>query len=154
MLPEGAALHSLEDSALELAESACGLAKRVHPMPQQSVGNLVRSMNCCYSNLIEGHRAHTKDIEHALADAFWSEQKIRDLRLEAVAHIHTQKLIDEGRDPAALPASAAYARWLHQQFRQHLPSDMLWVENQDTGERHEVVPGQLRQLDVTVGRHT
>ena len=55
-----------------------------------------------------------------------------DLQLEAVARIHTQRLIDEGRDSAAWPASAAYACWLHQQFCRHLPSDMLWVENHDT----------------------
>jgi Fic family protein len=153
MLPEEAALQSLEDSALKLAESASGLAKRIHPILQKSVGDLVRSMNCYYSNLIEGHNTHPRDIERALADDFSNEPKKRDLQQEAVAHIHVQKLIDEGRDPAVWPASVAYARWLHQQFCERLPPDMLWVENQNTGERHEVVPGQLRRVDVTVGRH-
>jgi Fic family protein len=146
MLPEEAALQSL-------AENASGLAKRIHPILQKSVGDLVRSMNCYYSNLIEGHNTHPRDIERALADDFSNEPKKRDLQQEAVAHIHVQKLIDEGRDPAVWPASAAYARWLHQQFCERLPPDMLWVENQNTGERHEVVPGQLRRVDVTVGRH-
>ena len=153
MLPEGAALRSLEHSALELAESASGLAKRVHPILQQSVGDLVRSMNCYYSNLIEGHHAHPRDIERALAEDFSSEPRKRDLQLEAVAHVHVQKLIDEGRDPAVWPASAAYACWLHQRFCEHLPSYMLRVDNKDSGERHEVVPGQLRRVDVTVSRH-
>ena len=153
MLPEAAALHSLEHSALELAECASGLAKRVHPNLQQSVGDLVRSMNCYYSNLIEGHHAHPRDIERALEGNFSNEPKMHDLQLEAVAHVHVQKLIDEGRDPTAWPASAAYACWLHQRFCEHLPSNMLWVGNKDTGERHEVVPGQLRRADVTVGEH-
>lgn len=153
MLPEEAASHSLEDSALRLAESACGLAKRVHPILRQSVGDLIRSMNCYYSNLIEGHNTHPRDIERALAEDFSDEPRKRDLQIEAVAHIHVQKLIDDGRDPAVWPASAAYASWLHQQFCEHLPSDMLWVENQVTGERHEIVPGQLRHADVAVGRH-
>lgn len=48
MLPEEVALQSLEDSALKLVESASGLAKRAHPMLQQSVGDLVRSMNCYF----------------------------------------------------------------------------------------------------------
>lgn len=91
MLPEEAALHSLEDSALKLVESASGLAKRAHPILQQSVGNLVRSMNCYYSNLIEGHNTHPRDIERALADDFSNEPKKRDLQLEAIAHIHVQK---------------------------------------------------------------
>ena len=153
MLPEETALRSLDDSALELAESAGGLAKQVHPVLQRSVGDLVRSMNCYYSNLIEGHNTHPRDIERALADDFSNEPKKRDLQLEAVAHIHVQKLIDEGRDPAVWPATAAYARWLHGEFCTRLPNDMLWVEHPSTGERHEVVPGQFRRLDVEVGRH-
>ncbi|MDE0695108.1 MAG: Fic family protein [Boseongicola sp.] len=153
MLPEEAALRSLEDTALKLAESASGLAKRVHPILQRSVGELVRSMNCYYSNLIEGHNTHPRDIERALVHDFSSEPRKRDLQLEAVAHIHAQKLIDEGHDPTVWPASAAYARWLHRQFCKHLPADMLWVESQASGERHEVVPGQLRRVDVTVGKH-
>ena len=153
MLPEEAASHSLEDSALRLAESACGLAKRVRPILQQSVGDLVRSMNCYYSNLIEGHNTHPRDIERALAEDFSDEPRKRGLQFEAVAHIHVQKLIDDGRDPAVWPASAAYASWLHRQFCEHLPSDMLWVENQVTGERHEIVPGQLWHADVAAGRH-
>lgn len=153
MLPEEVALQSLEDSALQLVEAASGLAKRIHPILQNSVGNLVRSMNCYYSNLIEGHNTHPRDIERALADDFSSEPKKRDLQLEAVAHIHVQKMIDEGRDPAVWPATAAYARWLHKEFCERLPDDMLWVENKSTGERHQVVPGQLRRVDVEVGRH-
>lgn len=153
MLPEEVALQSLEDSALQLVEAASGLAKRIHPILQYSVGDLVRSMNCYYSNLIEGHNTHPRDIERALADDFSSEPKKRDLQLEAVAHIHVQKMIDEGRDPAVWPATAAYARWLHKEFCERLPDDMLWVENKSTGERHQVVPGQLRRVDVEVGRH-
>ncbi|UWS79755.1 Fic family protein [Phaeobacter sp. G2] len=153
MLPEDAAIQQLEDSALKLVESASGLAKRVHPTLQKSVGDLVRSMNCYYSNLIEGHNTHPRDIERALADDFSTEPKERDLQLEAVAHIHVQKLIDEGRDPAVWPTTAAYARWLHREFCQLLPEDMLWIENPSTGERHQVVPGQFRRIDVEVGKH-
>jgi hypothetical protein len=29
--------------------------RRLHPVLRAGVGDLVRSMNCCYSNLIEGH---------------------------------------------------------------------------------------------------
>ena len=63
MLPKEAALQALEDSALKLAESASGLAKRVHPILQRSAADLVRSMNCCYSNLIEGHNTQPFYIE-------------------------------------------------------------------------------------------
>lgn len=110
-------------------------------------------MNCYYSNLIEGHVTHPRDIDRALADDFAVEPEKRELQQEAVAHIHVQKLIDEGKDPQEWPATAAYARWLHREFCARLPAEMLWVENPDTGEKIEVVPGQLRTRDVQVGRH-
>lgn len=152
MLPEEAAI-GLEDGAVTLIAEANRLAGRVHPILQQSVGDLVRSMNCYYSNLIEGHDTHPYDIERALADDFSSEPRKRNLQKEALAHIHVQRLIDEGRDPAVWPATTAYARWLHEQFCERLPQDMLEVRNLETEARHALVPGRLRQTDVIVGRH-
>lgn len=152
MLPE-AAVRDLEDQTATLLAEASALAGRIHPVLRESVGSLVRSMNCYYSNLIEGHVTHPRDIDRALADDFAVEPEKRELQQEAVAHIHVQKLIDEGKDPQEWPATAAYARWLHREFCARLPAEMLWVENPDTGEKIEVVPGQLRTRDVQVGRH-
>ena len=69
---------------------------------------LVRSMDCYYSNLIEGHNTHPRDIDRALHRDYSTEPKRRALQLEAVAHIEVQQAIDEGRDDSAFPASAAY----------------------------------------------
>jgi Fic family protein len=152
MLPaEGG--RELEDSTAELLTGASGLAGRIHPTVREAIGTLVRSMNCYYSNLIEGHETHPRDIDRALANDFSNEPAQRDLQLEAVAHIHVQRLIDEGKDPQVWPASASYARWLHEKFCERLPEEMLWVENPDTGEQIEVIPGQLRMHEVRVGRH-
>lgn len=147
------AVGALDDAALALVAEANRLAGRIHPLVQQSVGDLVRSMNCYYSNLIEGHDTHPRSIDRALANDFSNEPKQRDLQLEAIAHIHVQKLIDDGRDPDVWPASDEYARWLHREFCSRLPESMLWVENPDTGENLPVVPGELRRHDVIVGRH-
>jgi Fic family protein len=136
-----------------LVSEASRLAGRVHPFVQQAVGDLVRSMNCYYSNLIEGHDTHPRSIDRALANDFSNEPTRSDPQLEAVAHIHVQKLIDDGLDPDVWPASATYARWLHREFCSRLPESMLWVENPDTGERLPVIPGDFREHDVIVGRH-
>ena len=151
MLPEEATA-GLEDSAVTLIAEANRLGGRVHPILQQSIGDLVRSMNCYYSNLIEGHDTHPRDIDRALANDFSAEPKKRELQLEAVAHIHVQRLIDEGKDPNVWPATAAYARWLHREFCEQLPPEMLWIDNPDTGERLTIIPGELRQQGVIVGR--
>ena len=152
MLPE-AAVQSLEEPAFTLIAEANQLAGRVHPILQQSVGNLVRSMNCYYSNLIEGHNTHPRDIDRALAEEFSEDREKRNLQREAVAHIAVQRMIDEGNDPGVWPTTAAYARWLHREFCERLPDDMLWVDNPDSGERLPIVPGELRRNDVVVGRH-
>ena len=48
----------LEDKAMELAKKGSTLAAALHPIVRDTVGDLVRSMNCYYSNLIEGHDTH------------------------------------------------------------------------------------------------
>ncbi|MCB1720274.1 MAG: hypothetical protein KDI11_00795 [Alphaproteobacteria bacterium] len=56
-------------------------------------------MNCYYSNLIEGHDTHPRDIDKALAQNYADELKKRALQKEAVAHITVQKMIDDGNAP-------------------------------------------------------
>ena len=50
MLPSDG--KALEDMAFDLISNANALAGQIHPIVTESVGNLVRSMNCYYSNLI------------------------------------------------------------------------------------------------------
>lgn len=152
MVPEEAT-GALDDEVLALVGEAKHLAARIHPILRESVGDLVRSMNCYYSNLIEGHDTHPRDIDRALANDFSAEPKRRELQQEAVAHIHVQRLIDEARDPDVWPASAAYAAWLHEEFCSLLPPEMLWVTHPRTGERLPIIPGEWRTRDVEVGRH-
>ena len=61
-----------------------------------ALSDLVRAMNCYYSNLIEGHDTHPVDIERALNEEFSNDPEQRDLQLEAKAHIEVQAWIDEG----------------------------------------------------------
>ena len=50
--------RKLEDLAMDLATKASGLASQLSPEVRQGVGDLVRSMNCYYSNLIIRIRAN------------------------------------------------------------------------------------------------
>lgn len=146
--------RKLEDLAIDLATKAGGLASQLVPSVQREVGDLVRSMNCYYSNLIEGHDTHPRDIDRALAQADYStDPRKRALQYEAVAHIEVQQLIDRHEDPPVETTSPEYLAWLHREFCRRLPDDLLWVEDPDTGERLRVVPGELRTGWVQVGRH-
>lgn len=146
--------RKLEDLAIDLVTKAGGLANQLPPPVRQGIGDLVRSMNCYYSNLIEGHDTHPRDIDRALTQADYStDPKKRALQFEAVAHIQVQQLIDHHQDLQAETTSTDYLLWLHRQFCQRLPDEFLWVHNPDTDERLCLMPGELRKGWVQVGRH-
>lgn len=144
--------RELEDLAVLLVEKCSRMAAHVPPIVQGHIGELVRSMNCYYSNLIEGHNTHPRDIEKALAEDFSANKEKRDLQLEAKAHIEVQRMIDMGDMPYRAFTTEAVC-WVHRAFYERLPEDLRWVENPDTGEKVEVVPGQIRPKGVVVGRH-
>jgi Fic family protein len=117
-----------------------------------ALADLVRAVNCYYSNLIEGHDTYPIDIERALNNDYSNDPRKRDLQLEAKAHMTVQQWIDAGglKDRSV---SLAGIKEIHYRFCTLLPDDLLWIKNPDTGERLRVVPGQLRDRDVRVGQH-
>jgi Fic family protein len=142
----------LEDLATDLVAKANALAGRLNPALRAGVGDLVRSMNCYYSNLIEGHRTLPVDIDRALKDDYAKDREKRNLQREARAHIEVQRIIDRGEAPTPV-VSVEFVLWVHREFCSRLPDDLLWVENPQTHERQRVVPGELRELQVRIGRH-
>ena len=87
---------TLNDLVFDLTRLSVGFRRSLPPAMQPPLANLVRAMNCYYSNLIEGHDTHPVDIERALKNDYSQDQKKRDLQLEAKAHISVQQWIDEG----------------------------------------------------------
>jgi Fic family protein len=142
----------LTDLAVELAQKTAGFRRSLPDSLLSSLAGLVRSMNCYYSNLIEGHDTHPIDIERALKGDYSKDAKKRDLQLEAKAHIAVQHWIDTlGLKSPATTADSITE--IHRRFCDALPEDLLWVEDPMTKEKIEVVPGELRRRDVAVGRH-
>lgn len=142
---------ALMDLAVELAAKSAGFRRSLPDGVLTALADLVRAMNCYYSNRIEGHDTHPVDIERALKDDFSSDAEKRTLQLEAKAHIAVQKWIDED----GLTGRATTANGLteiHRRFGELLPEELLWTEDPKTGERTKVIPGDLRQRDVKVGR--
>jgi Fic family protein len=143
---------SLVDLALELVQRSAELR---HSLPQSllpSLADLVRAMNCYYSNLIEGHDTHPIDIERAMKNDYSQDARKRDLQVEARAHITVQKWIDGGGLEGRTVTSDGI-RDIHRRFCELLPEDLLWVKDPETKERVRVVPGGLREKGVRVGAH-
>ncbi len=142
---------ALTDLALELAQKSAGFRRSLPESLMASLADLVRSMNCYYSNLIEGHDTHPIDIERALKGDYSSDTEKRDLQIEAKAHITVQQWIDGGGLRCAVTVDSI--REIHRRFCQLLPDDLLFVADPTTKEELKVIPGELRPRYVKVGTH-
>jgi Fic family protein len=142
----------LTDLTLELVQKSAGLRRSLPETMLSSLADLVRAMNCYYSNLIEGHDTHPVDIERALKNDYSQDARQRDLQLEAKAHIAVQKWVDGGGLRGRAVSSVGICE-IHARFCELLPEDLLWVEDPQTKERVRVAPGELRRRDVKVGGH-
>lgn len=149
---EQSAWAALRDLAFLLGLEAGGLAGRLAPGTAAAVGDLVRGMNCYYSNLIEGHDTRPVDIERALRADLAAEPKRRNLQLEAAAHIAVQAAIDAG-DLDGLVEPSALAVEIHRRFYERMPEELRFVEERGSGRLVEVLPGRLREGHVEVGGH-
>ena len=140
------------DLVLELAQKSAGLT---HSLPEKflsPLAHLIRSMNCYYSNLIEGHDTHPVDIERALQRDFSADPDKRNLQWEARAHIRVQLWIDEGGLGNQVLSGGAICE-IHRRFCENLPDALLTIENPMNQKPVKLVAGAWRRQDVEVGRH-
>jgi Fic family protein len=142
----------LSDLTVELTAASAGLRRSLPPGVRQALADLVRAMNCYYSNLIEGHDTHPVDIERALRNDYSADLKKRNLQLEAKAHVAVQRWIDQGALAGKAVTADAICE-IHRRFGDLLPPELLKVENPETGEVLDVVPGEFRHRHVKVGAH-
>src|SRR3984893_11287716 len=117
----------LTDLAIELAGKAAGFRRSLPSGVLAALADLVRAMNCYYSNLIEGHDTHPIDIERALKNDYSADPRKRDLQLEAKAHIAVQRWIDGG-NLRGRAVSADGLRDIHRRFCEEFPESLLSVE--------------------------
>tara|TARA_A100001391_G_scaffold143804_2_gene101633 strand:- start:342 stop:1577 length:1236 start_codon:yes stop_codon:yes gene_type:complete len=143
---------ALTELAVDLAAKSAGFRRSLPDGVVKALADLVRAMNCYYSNLIEGHDTHPVEIERAMQNDYSDEPRKRDLQQEARAHVTVQKWIDED-GLAGRAATLAGICEIHKRFGELLPDELLRVQDPQTGERIRVEPGMLRKRDVIVGDH-
>ncbi len=144
------------DLVASLSGAAHTLGSRLHPRSAVSLAELVRVMNCYYSNLIEGHNTTPREIERALRDQLDAAPERRNLQIEARAHIRLQREIDRLHATGSLPepASVAFIQWLHRRFYEDAPTEMLTIRGESRA--LTMTPGTFRtqpEHDVAVGQH-
>jgi Fic family protein len=142
------------DVIAALSSSAERLGSRLNAQTAASLTNLVRVMNCYYSNLIEGHNTKPREIEQALANVLDAPGERRNLQIEARAHIRVQRKIDALFETAPEAAHKNFICWIHKEFYQDATEEMLRIVGKNT--TFQMIPGNFRtraEQDVTVGRH-
>jgi Fic family protein len=135
--------------------AAARLGRHLHPDTLAAIAELLRTVNCYYSNLIEGHDTHPIDIERAMRDEYARGAAERSLQEEARAHIEVQVLMEEvlAADPVRNVCARDFLTWLHREFYLRVPESLRVVRNPESDQQEPVVPGALRHYDVSVGRH-
>lgn len=157
LLPSEAAAAPLLERASDLARAANALGAVAGQGALLELRTLLRSMNSYYTNRIEGEHTRPSDIELALRQDFSSDADLARRQRLAVAHIHTeerceaalsQRLAADGDQAARWLYSTDALTWLHGELFQDLsPADLQLADGS------ALVPGQLRQRGVAVGRH-
>ena len=145
---------ALRDLALELTRAAAALEGVLHPISRQAVAGLARRAASYYSNLIEGHDTHPRDLEAALRRKLARDPALRARQLEARAHVEVHALLDDrlAREAELDPASAGFLAWLHRELYGRMPEAYRVLRVAGGGEA-EVVPGGFREREVEVGAH-
>ena len=140
--------------ALALIRGAERLRASLHPITRKQVADLVRSMNSYYSNLIEGHRIKPRDIDATIRKDFSTNPDQRSLQIQHLSHMEIQAEMETRLPAMASDAvcSTEFLCWLHEGFYRRLPEEFRKVEDEE-GKTREVIPGELRQSEVSVGRH-
>lgn len=153
MLPSEVRLASVLERANDLIRQADRLASWGSAGAQSGLRQLLRAMNSYYTHKIEGQHTLPMEIEQALrqVDAE-DDDKARRQRM-ALAHMQTELEL-ESRWPqwdAAQICSVEMVSAIHQDLFGRLPEqDLMQASGPD---RTAIVPGQLRQREVSVGRH-
>ncbi len=148
LLPAPAKQEALLVKAHDLARSATRLAGL--PVAGELRG-LLRGMNSYYTNRIEGQHTRPLEIEQALARNFSDNKELAARQRLAIAHIDAEAAIEQrysGESGGRQLYAAAAVRDIHRELFSRLPPEDLV-----TSEGEPVVPGELRQREVQVGRH-
>jgi Fic family protein len=112
------AVDRLNKKCEAVMRSDAELSRFVHPITARQIALLVESMNCYYSNLIEGHGTQPADIERALKHDFSDNKKQRNLQQLSLAHIRVDRLMKICLQNEAMAdvCSNEFIGWLHREF--------------------------------------
>ena len=150
LLPGEHRLGSLLEQAHDLIRRADQLSGKYQPGALDGLRVLLRAMNSYYTNRIEGQHTLPAEIEQALRNDYSANaDKARRQRL-ALSHMATEQALEQRW--ASWNASYVWSAQMVCDIHQDLFA-RLKGEDKVLPEGGPLVPGTLRDRDVSVGRH-
>ncbi len=152
-------LGEYQDKLVELYRADAALNQAVPKSIRSSVEWLLRLVNCFYSNRIEGNPTHPKELLQTQEKDGEKEKRSKDV-LELLAHLEAQLKVSHGDLSRENVTKQGFIKGLHKSFYDELPEELLVVKDKDGNDVIEdgvplkVIPGEYREHDVQVGRHT
>lgn len=144
----------LDQLILDVTTASAALGRGINPLISEEIARLMVKVNSYYTNAMEGNPSKLKDIEAALNKHLSKDKTARNYQQEHVAHIEVQEAMTNRlkTEPDLRICSEGFLRWIHEQFYNRLPADMRFATTL-SGEPVPVIPGELRDRGVSVGRH-
>ncbi len=140
--------------SLELLHvSSDSLCRGVHPSVLSEVIKSIDLVNNYYSNLIESEGTHPVDITRAMRKDFSSNTEKASRQRLALAYQDTQRFVCN-----TLPefdfADSEHIKSIHKHFygSKALLEEQLFIKD-ERGNKHKVIPGCFRDMDVQIGDH-
>lgn len=142
-------LDQLVEKTRVVFEKAHALRGALCPPAREAVRELVREMNSYYSNRIEGQSTHPANVSKALQKNFSDNPEVAQRQRIALAHIEAERELES--DAELTEAQALRSDFL---LRAHASLyGRLSEYDRRTPNDRIVQPGQIRDEEVSVGRH-
>jgi len=143
--------NTLLEKAERLFETSVALTGGHTQSTLDAVRELLRNINSYYSNKIESEGTRPIDTERAMREEFDTDTTKRSLQILSLAHIETQKMIEqEITQEGFSPYEADFICHTHGYlYSQKGLEAFLHIDKLD----EDMVPGQLRKHRVSVGDH-
>lgn len=144
----------LDQLILDVTTASAALGRGINALILDEIARLMVKVNSYYTNAMEGNPSKLKDIEDALNKNLSEDKTARNHQQEHLAHIEVQEAMVHRlkTEPDLRICSEEFLCWIHERFYNRLPADMRFATTL-SGESVPVVPGELRDRGISVGRH-
>jgi Fic family protein len=145
-------MGELKDMAQAVIVASATLEGRIASPTAVALGDRLRFLNSYHSNLIEGHKTSIRDIEAALQQDYASDAQKRYAQQLSAAHVQTERALmaEVLASPPENPCAFAFVSRIHRMFYEQLPPAHQYTHSRGGFTRHSVMPGQMRDADVSL----